>query len=217
MSLVGGAFEFGESRTVEAKGKDGGVECRELGRMFAPRRPRGGHGLETRFVGRRRELDWLEDVFARTQADGRPRLAAVVGEAGIGKTSLVREFGERLPHGTAFRLGRCLAYGRSVTYSALADVLRQELGLRQEDSPEEVLERLAGREILGLTVGQQYVTERGAGRNRATHTPPRIAVRSRMPRAMPSSSSSRIPRKRCSRRLRFSGRWPGTPGRPTRR
>jgi tetratricopeptide (TPR) repeat protein len=32
-------------------------------------------------------------------------------------------------------------------------VLRQELGLRQEDSAEDTLERLAGREILGLTVG----------------------------------------------------------------
>ena len=32
-------------------------------------------------------------------------------------------------------------------------MLRQELGLRQEDSAEAVLERLAGREILGLTLG----------------------------------------------------------------
>jgi class 3 adenylate cyclase len=152
-SLVGGAFELGEPRTVEAKGKEGGVACRELQRMRAPRRPRGGHGLEARFVGRKRELDWLEDMLARTQADGHPRLATVVGEAGIGKTTLVREFHERLPAGTAFRLGRCLSYGRSVTYSALADVLRQELGLRQEDSAEDMLERLAGREILGLTLG----------------------------------------------------------------
>ena len=71
----------------------------------------------------------------------------------MGKTSLVRELRERLPEGTAFRLGRCLSYGRSVTYSALADVLRQELGLREEDPAEDVLERLAGREILGLTLG----------------------------------------------------------------
>ena len=152
-SLVGSAFELGEARTVEAKGKEGGVVCRELRRMRAPRRPRGGHGLEARFVGRRRELEWLEDVVARARAEGRPRLAMVVGEAGMGKTSLVRQFRERLPAGTAFRLGRCLSYGRSVTYSALADVLRQELGLRQEDSAEDTLERLAGREILGLTLG----------------------------------------------------------------
>jgi class 3 adenylate cyclase len=152
-SLVGGAFELGEPRTVEAKGKEGGVACRELRRMRAARRPRGGHGLEATFVGRKRELEWLEDMLARTQADGRPRLARVVGEAGMGKTSLVRQFRERLPAGTAFRLGRCLSYGRGVTYSPLADVLRQELALRQEDSAEDMLERLAGREILGLTLG----------------------------------------------------------------
>jgi len=152
-SLVGGAFELGEPRTVAAKGKEGGVACRELRRMRAPRRPRGGHGLEARFVGRKRELEWLDDILARTRADGHPRLATVVGEAGMGKTSLVREFRERMPAGSAFRLGRCLSYGRGVTYSALADVLRQEFGLRQEDSAEDILERLAGREILALTLG----------------------------------------------------------------
>ncbi len=153
-SLAGAAFELGEARTVEAKGKQGGVACRELLRTVgAPRTPRGRRGPEARFVGRRRELEWLDDVVARTRAAGRPRLAALVGEPGIGKTSLVRELGERLPAGTRFRLGRCLSYGRGVTYSALADVLREELGLRQEDSAEHVLERLAGREILGLTLG----------------------------------------------------------------
>ncbi len=152
-ALAGGAFELGEPRTVEAKGKEGGVVCRELGQMRAPRRPRGGHGLAASFVGRTRELEWLDDLFARTQREGQPRLAAVVGEAGMGKTSLVRRFRERLPAETAFRLGRCLSYGRGVTYSALADVLRQELGLRKEDSAEATLRRLAGREILGLTLG----------------------------------------------------------------
>src|SRR5947208_5690899 len=154
-SLVGGAFELGEARTVEAKGKRGGVACRELLRAVgAPRRPRSRHGLEARFVGRKRELEWLEDVVARTQAEGHPRLATVVGEPGIGKTSLVRAFRERLPAGTPFRLGRCLSYGRGVTYSALADVLRQELGVRQEDSAEAAVERRAGRESLGLTLGR---------------------------------------------------------------
>ena len=152
-SLVSGAFELGEPRTVSAKGKKDGVACRELRRMLAPQRPRGGHGLEARFVGRKRELEWLEDTLAQTQVDAHPRAATIVGEAGMGKTTLVREFRERLPAGTAFRIGRCLSYGRSVTYSALADVLRQELGLRQEDSAEDTLHRLAGREILGLTLG----------------------------------------------------------------
>ena len=61
-TLVGDAFEFGEPSTVEAKGKKDGVVARELRRMVAPRRPRGGHGLVGTFVGRERELDWLQQV-----------------------------------------------------------------------------------------------------------------------------------------------------------
>ena len=145
-ALVGDAFEFGEPSTVEAKGKKDGVAARELRRMVGPRRPRGGHGLVSTFVGRARELDWLEQISATDE----PRFALVVGEPGLGKTALVRELRERLPAGTTFRLGRCLSYGRSVTYSPLADVLRQELGLREEDP---ALEQIAGNEILGLTLG----------------------------------------------------------------
>jgi class 3 adenylate cyclase len=145
-ALVREAFELDETRTVQAKGIEGGVAARELRRMIAPRRPRGGHGLASTFVGRARELAWLQQMACTEE----PRFALLVGEPGLGKTTLVRELRARLPPGTVLRLGRCLSYGRSVTYSPLADVLREELGLREEDP---ALERLAGREILGLTLG----------------------------------------------------------------
>jgi tetratricopeptide (TPR) repeat protein len=149
VALVGDAFEFAEPITVEAKGKEGGVACRALVRMIADRRPR----TDAAFVGREAELTRIEDELNAAIHAGRPRLLTVVGEPGIGKTSLVREFRERLPVSTAFRLGRCLSYGRGVTYSPVADVLRAELGLRQEESPDVVLARLGDREILGLTLG----------------------------------------------------------------
>jgi class 3 adenylate cyclase len=152
-ALVGDAFELGEPQRVAAKGKEGGVVARELRRMVAPRRPRGGHGLASTFVGRARELDRLLQIAASTDE---PRFALLVGEPGLGKTTLVRELQARLPASTTFRLGRCLSYGRSVTYSPLADVLRQELGLREEDS---ALECLAGREVLGLTLGLDVAGE----------------------------------------------------------
>jgi class 3 adenylate cyclase/tetratricopeptide (TPR) repeat protein len=145
-ALVGDAFDLGEPGTVAAKGKADGVVARELRGMLAPRRPRGGHGRATTFVGRARELAWLEQLTSTDE----PRFALLVGDPGLGKTTLVRELRECLPARTTFRLGRCLSYGRSVTYSPLADVLRQELDLREEDP---ALERLEGREILGLTLG----------------------------------------------------------------
>jgi class 3 adenylate cyclase/tetratricopeptide (TPR) repeat protein len=151
--FVGGAFEFRESTTVQAKGKPDGIACRELVRMIAQRRPRGGLGLATTFVGRAGELSWVRDELERATIERRPRLVTLVGDPGVGKTSLVREFRGRLPENVSFRLGRCLPYGRSVTYSPLADVLRAELGLRQEDPPETVLARLVGHELLGLTLG----------------------------------------------------------------
>jgi hypothetical protein len=153
VALVGDAFEFAQPTTVEAKGKEGGVVCRELVRMVADRPSRGARGLVPAFVGREPELARIQEELTRTIEGSRPQSLTLVGEPGIGKTSLVREFHERLPASTQFRLGRCLSYGRGVTYSPLADVLRAELGLRQEDSPEAVLARLGDREILGLTLG----------------------------------------------------------------
>ena len=94
-------------------------------------------------VGRDAELALLGEALATALA-GAGRAVFLTGEPGIGKTSLVRELWERLPSGTVFRIGRCLSYGRSVTYRPLADVLRQELGLRREDSTEDTLERLGG-------------------------------------------------------------------------
>ena len=159
VALVGEAFEFEDPRTIEAKGKPDGVRCRRLVRMVAPGRPRGGRGLATAFVGRERELARFEDALTESSETGRSLLVTLVGEPGVGKTSVVREFRDRIPEGTRFRLGRCLSYGRSVTYSPFADVLRAELGVRPEDPPETVMARLEGREILGLMVGIDIGTD----------------------------------------------------------
>src|SRR5213078_2493292 len=80
-ALVGGAFEFDEPTTIEAKGKPEGVPCRRLIRMVAPRRPRGGRGLSTAFVGRERQLAALQEVLQRSIAERRPLLVTLLGEA----------------------------------------------------------------------------------------------------------------------------------------
>jgi class 3 adenylate cyclase len=151
-----GAFEFGEQRTLEAKGKPGGIPCRNVLRALTLMRPRGVGGLAPAFVGRDDELGRLRAAFQRTVEHSRPVVVTVVGDAGVGKTRLARELWELLANEESEplrRTGRCLPYGQGITYWPFAEVLKEHLGIRENDSPEEVRRMLGDREILGLTLG----------------------------------------------------------------
>ncbi|MFD8617587.1 adenylate/guanylate cyclase domain-containing protein [Streptomyces sp. NPDC059513] len=81
------------------------------------------------FVGRTTELDALRRALAETVQEDRPGLLRVTGEAGIGKTRLVREWLTR--HGGAgafaYGAGRCRTYGDHGTLAPLADAVRSLL------------------------------------------------------------------------------------------
>ncbi|HEY2940570.1 MAG TPA: adenylate/guanylate cyclase domain-containing protein, partial [Gaiellaceae bacterium] len=151
-----GAFEFDEPAEVEAKGKPEGVVARRLVRALSLMRPRGVSGLALAFVGRDQGLERLCRAYRAAVEERRPRLMTVLGDAGVGKTRLVRELWERLPEQEPEplrRTGRCLSYGTGIGYYALGEVLKEHLGLLESDPPELALERLGGREILGLALG----------------------------------------------------------------
>jgi class 3 adenylate cyclase len=156
VGAVRGAFEFDEEQTIEAKGKREGVRCRRLVRSVSLMRSRGVGALGRAFVGRDEELDRLRKAYEATVEGRRPRLVTVLGDSGVGKTRLIREFwaglAEQEPE--PLRLtGRCLSYGAGITYWALGELLKEHLGLLETDPPERVLELLGDREILGLALG----------------------------------------------------------------
>jgi class 3 adenylate cyclase len=156
VAAAGGAFEFSESARVPAKGKPGGVGCRRLVRALSLMRPRGISGLQPVFVGRGRELAVLQEAYGRVVAAGRPHLVTVAGDAGVGKTRLVREFWRWLSGDSCrplLRSGRCLSYGHGITYWPLGEVLKEHFGILESDLPEVVAGRVAGREGLGFTLG----------------------------------------------------------------
>jgi class 3 adenylate cyclase/tetratricopeptide (TPR) repeat protein len=151
-----GAFEFGEPTTVEAKGKPGGVECRRLVRALSLMRPRGVSGLRRAFVGRESELGLLQATYRRVASERRPHVVTVMGDSGVGKTRLAREFWEWLGNEDSAplrRTGRCLPYGDGITYWPLGEVLKEHLGLLESDPPETALRLLDARRMLGLTIG----------------------------------------------------------------
>jgi AAA ATPase domain/Adenylate and Guanylate cyclase catalytic domain len=148
-----GAFEFGEPRTIEAKGKRRGVACRPVVRALSLMRPRGAGRV---FVGRDDELDRLWRAYRLSAERASPVLVTVVGDAGVGKTRLMRELWQRLADQQPEplrRTGRCLPYGEGITFWPLAEALKEHLGILESDSPEEVRRRLGERAILGLTLG----------------------------------------------------------------
>ncbi|GJF32093.1 hypothetical protein KNE206_47930 [Kitasatospora sp. NE20-6] len=94
--------------------------------------------FDLRFVGRQRELAALDEVFAETAAGGGARLVTVSGEAGQGKTRLVREWLERtgptaLVHGS----GRCRPYGGRGSLGPLADALTDLLPAAHSTAPQD--------------------------------------------------------------------------------
>src|SRR5919202_2092599 len=110
-----GAFEFGPLVRLEAKGKPEGIACRRLLRALSLMRPRGAGAVSSSFVGRARELELLLTTYRRTAELGEPHLATLVGDAGVGKTRLVRELWDRLraeAGGAVGLAGRGPAYGR---------------------------------------------------------------------------------------------------------
>jgi class 3 adenylate cyclase len=151
-----GAFEFGEAVTVEAKGKAEGLECRRLVRALSLMRPRGVGGLHRAFVGREAELGRLQEAYGAVAAGGRPQLVTILGDAGVGKTRLVRELWEWFAAQDApplRRTGRCLSYGQGITYWPLAEVLKEHFGILEGDPPQVVADRLGDHSFLGLTIG----------------------------------------------------------------
>jgi class 3 adenylate cyclase len=155
-AAVRGAFEFGETETLAAKGKPDGVVCRRLVRALSLMRPRGVAGLRPAFVGRESELARLRDAYRSTVSERRPRLVTIIGDAGVGKTRLARELwawlAEQEPQPLQ-RTGRCLSHGQGITYWPLAEVLREHFGILEGEPQEAVVDRLRAHPALGLTLG----------------------------------------------------------------
>lgn len=102
-------------------------------------------GIEAPFVGRDADLRLLKDLFHAAQERRSTRLVAVFGEAGVGKSRLLREFSnytDGLAATVLWHSGRCLSYGEGVAFSALAEKVRQRFGIAADAAPEAAREKL---------------------------------------------------------------------------
>jgi predicted ATPase len=83
-----------------------------------------GRATSTSFVGREEELRRLQRGL-QSAAAGEPGALLIAGEAGIGKTRLVREFADRVGDKAQVLLGSCIPLsGGGLPYGPIVDALR---------------------------------------------------------------------------------------------
>src|SRR6516165_3796474 len=103
-------------------------------------------GLEAPLTGRDAELRTVKELFHAAAERRVPRLVLVAGPAGVGKSRLGWEF-EKYVDGlkavVRWHRGRCLAYGDGVAFWALAEMVRQRLGIAEDDPAEVAAGKLA--------------------------------------------------------------------------
>src|ERR1700704_750487 len=143
--LTRNVIEYEAREPVSGKGKSESLTAFRAGRprWQVPEQARGVEGLQAARVGRDRELRLLLDTFARTASDRRPHLFTLVGSAGVGKSRLVSEALSTLAgSGARVLRGRCLPYGRGVTYWPVIEMLRPDTGISRADEHHGALAKL---------------------------------------------------------------------------
>ena len=145
--LAGSGIGFAEAGPHRLKGK---AEPEQLWRAIRVLSAVGGlqrvDGLEAPLVGRDAELRTVKELFHAAADRKVPRLVLVSGPAGVGKSRLGWEF-EKYIDGLAgevwWHRGRCLSYGDGVAFWALAGIVRQRLGIAEEDPTDTAVAKLA--------------------------------------------------------------------------
>jgi class 3 adenylate cyclase/tetratricopeptide (TPR) repeat protein len=129
-ALVRGAVEAEPVEPLELKGKAERVPAFRLIGLATDDRP-----VFSPFVGRDADLRQLRGELEAAVASESARIVTVIGEAGVGKSRLLRELARSLDDATVVR-GRCLPYGEGITFWPLAEAVRTAAGITEDDPPE---------------------------------------------------------------------------------
>ncbi len=132
-----GAVAFTDAGEHDLKGK---TEAMRLWRAERVLSGVGGaqrvDGLEAPLVGRDAEMRLIKELFHACVDRRQARLVSITGPAGVGKSRLGWEFFkyiDGLADLVRWHRGRCLSYGEGVAFWALAEMVRQRLGIAEDD------------------------------------------------------------------------------------
>ena len=163
---TGGVVEYEPLEPLELKGKAEPVAAwRAVGLSEQHTGVARRSHREAPLVGRQDEFAALQMLVTRVTRNNGPHLATVFGQAGVGKTRLLRELDRWLDTRdppVRVRRGRCLSFGSSVVYWPLSEMLRAECEIVDGDPMEVAWSKLSTRmgSLLSNGGGEDEVARR---------------------------------------------------------
>ena len=135
------AFEFEKIPPLRLKGKAQPVQVHRLIRAKTTAKSRRGiEGLQTQLVGRDSELERIGAALGELER-GRGRVCAVLGEAGVGKSRLIKE-ARAAAEDFQWVEGRALSYTAGMSYWLARAVLAGLLDIESDAAPEKSAAKL---------------------------------------------------------------------------
>jgi predicted ATPase/class 3 adenylate cyclase len=130
-------FDFEPPQQITVKGKaDPLTVYLVVGPKMERGRVRGLAGFSAPMIGRESELTALQSAYERALSERRWRAVAVVGEAGIGKTRLRREFlawiARQYPE-TRILTGRCYTHTQATPYYLVGELTQTLFAIGRDD------------------------------------------------------------------------------------
>ncbi|HPH66464.1 MAG TPA: protein kinase [Kofleriaceae bacterium] len=112
-----------------------------------------------RVHGRDLELKAIRDAYRATLLSRDKRQLLVVGDAGVGKRTLLRQFLDGIAPGEALVVRASIRVGTAMTpYGVIADLARDVLGLAEDAEPHEVERRIL-RTLPSIYAGEENSAE----------------------------------------------------------
>ena len=102
-------------------------------------------GVQTRMIGRKTELELLQDALLTVMEDGQAQMVTVMGEAGVGKSRPLSEFEvwvDELPQEVVWFRGRATPESQSAPYSLLRDLFARRFQIEDSHALLEVRQKL---------------------------------------------------------------------------
>jgi class 3 adenylate cyclase/tetratricopeptide (TPR) repeat protein len=135
-------FDYVELPPIKAKGVAEPLRRYQLiGEKAVRGKTRGFKDIMAPMIGRDTELRVLTAAYDRVLESRKLQIAAVIGEAGIGKTRLVEEFIAAISRDGKKPLalyGRCLGYAGAPSFSPFLQIFKQVAGIKDDMSVAEM-------------------------------------------------------------------------------